>query len=165
MVVNYFLRYSKRFGDPYFNTREQTFTAHLSYLMSRWINIVDVYWIPPQHRHKNESVFDFTNRVKALISDTAGLKNLSWDGYLKNFRPNSEKQAKMRSTTRQEYQKELKGKLAMFSMTCVDESPLHVPAIPTRDYFPDWLSDDSRTTVQNEIMQKQCTSLDCEFKE
>jgi hypothetical protein len=122
--------------------------------MTRWINIVDVYWIPPQRRQKTESVVDLTNRVKALISDAAGLKNLSWDGYLKNYRPTSEKQAKMRSTTRHEYQKELKGKLAMFAST--DEN-VCLPTIPARDYFPDWLSDDSRTAVLNEIMQKQCS--------
>ena len=131
--------------------------------MSRWINVVDVYWIPPQRRRKEESVVDLTNRVKALISDTAGLKNLSWDGYLKNYRPNTEKQAKMRSTTRQEYQKELKGKVAMFASTDENGAQVYLPTIPTRDYFPDWLSDDSRTTVQNEIMQKQCSSMDCEL--
>lgn len=129
--------------------------------MSRWVNIVDVYWIPPQRRQKSETVVEFTNRAKALISEKAGLKNLSWDGYLKNYRPSSEKQAKMRSSTRQEYQKELKGKLHLFASTG-DGEESYVPPTPSRDYFPDWLSDESRTAVQNEIMQKQCSSMNCE---
>lgn len=157
------IKYSKRFGDPYFNTRVQTFTAHLFYLMTRWVNKVDVYWVPPVKRETNETSVDFTNRVKALISEKAGLKNLSWDGYLKNYRPNSEKQAKMRSKTRQDYQLELKSKLALWSNYQPSEQDEKSPSLPARDYFPDWLSEESRTDIQNEIMQRKCDSMNCEL--
>lgn len=155
IVTKSLFRYDKSRGDPYFNTREQTFTVHLMYLMTRWGSSVKVHWLKPQRRHRHESSSEFSNRVKALISEAAGLRNLSWDGYLKNYRPNSEKQAKMRSATREGYEKELSEKLC-----CIEESHCKLPgddvdgpAVPVRDYFPDWLSEESRTTIQNELLQ------------
>jgi hypothetical protein len=79
------IKYNKRLLDPYWNTREQSFTQHVLYLMTRWCMIADVWWLPPQRRAQGETSIDFAKRVKAMISEAAGLKNLSWDGYLKNF--------------------------------------------------------------------------------
>lgn len=159
MTFLIFFRYDKSFGDPYFNTREQSFMQHLLYLMTRWVNPVNVYWIPPQKLQLNESSVEFSDRVKALISETAGLKNLSWDGYLKNYRPNNEKQNKMRLETRQEYLKQLSTKLNSskdFSSTTCDEDE-EFPNLPEKDYLPEWLSEDNRTNLQNELLQ--CTNF------
>ena len=79
--------------------------------MTRWINPVTVHFINPMRKSREETSVQFSERVKAAISDAAGLKNLSWDGYLKNYRPTRAKQDKMRLETRQEYLKELSLKL------------------------------------------------------
>lgn len=158
-VTIYPSRYDKKYGDPYFNTREQTFTMHLFYLMTRWMSLAHVHWVRPQQRFADESVVDFANRVKALISEKAGLTNLSWDGYLKNYRPTTEKQAQMRSQTRQEYRRELQGKLARLRRAgddCRSQSP-DKTAGQFDDCLPGWLSDESRTTIQNELMRHDCT--------
>jgi len=160
LIFSYF-RYDKKFGDPYFNTREQSFMQHLLYLMTRWVNPVQVYWIPPMKKEEGESAVQFSDRVKAVISEIAGLKNLSWDGYLKNYRPTREKQDKMRLETRQEYLKELAGKLrhekGNFSDQSGDEED--TPILPEKDYLPDWLDEYERTTVQNELLQGTCESF------
>ncbi|ELA48145.1 hypothetical protein VCUG_00383 [Vavraia culicis subsp. floridensis] len=78
------IKYKRTLFDPYWNRRRHTFTEHLLYLMSRWCMDVDVYWMDPVTREKNESVFDFVNRVKKLISEKAGLVSLKWNGYMKN---------------------------------------------------------------------------------
>jgi hypothetical protein len=78
------IKYNKRLSDPYWNTREQTFTQHAIYLMSRWMMVVDVWWLPPVDRLPDETAIVFADRVKAAISTAAGLKNRSWNGYLKN---------------------------------------------------------------------------------
>lgn len=78
------IKYNKRLSDPYWNTREQSFTQHVLYLLSRWMMVVDVWWLPPQDRLPGESAIAFADRVKSLISTAAGLKNRSWNGYLKN---------------------------------------------------------------------------------
>ena len=134
---------------------------HLLYLMTRWVNPVNVYWIPPQKLGLNESSVEFSDRVKALISETAGLKNLSWDGYLKNYRPNNEKQNKMRLETRQEYLKQLSTKLngskEFSSNPCDEDEDEEFPNLPEKDYLPEWLSEDNRTNLQNELLQ--CTNF------
>jgi len=157
LIFTYF-RYDKKFGDPYFNTREQSFMQHLLYLMTRWVNPVQVYWIPPMKKEDGESAVQFSDRVKAVISEIAGLKNLSWDGYLKNYRPTREKQDKMRLETRQEYLKELAGKLRREKVNFSDQSgdEEDTPILPEKDYLPDWLDDYERTTVQNELLQGTC---------
>jgi 1-acyl-sn-glycerol-3-phosphate acyltransferase len=84
-VVPVAIKYNKRLFDPYWNTREQAFSQNILYLMTRWLFMVDVWWLPRQCRLPDESAIDFSNRVKALISEAAGLANLGWDGYMKNF--------------------------------------------------------------------------------
>lgn len=132
------------------------------------MNPVSVYYIPPVQKSPEESSVQFSERVKALISEAAGLKNLSWDGYLKNYRPSREKQDKMRLETRQVYLKELSTKIKdddSFSQdykegdnTTNPESEFIElsPNLPDRDYLPGWLSEDERTAVQNKILQEIC---------
>ena len=173
MVLSLF-RYDKKYGDPYFNTREQSFMQHLLYLMTRWINPVHVHWISPVKKHPDETAVQFSERVKALISETAGLKNLSWDGYLKNYRPTSEKQDKMRLETRQEYLNELSKKLRdseaarridyndgdgdddVDSDDEDEDDHFSSPKLPEKDYFPEWLNEDERTSIQNELLRGTC---------
>lgn len=133
---------------------------HLLYLMTRWVNPVQVYWIRPMRKEDEETAVQFSDRVKAVISETAGLKNLSWDGYLKNYRPTKEKQDKMRLETRQEYLKELDEKLRHEKGDYSDQSgDEDSPILPERDYLPDWLDEDERTIVQNELLQGTCESF------
>lgn len=149
-------RYDKTFGDPYFNTREQSFIQHLLYLMTRWINPVTVHYIQPMRKLPAENAVQFSERVKAKISETAGLKNLSWDGYLKNYRPTREKQDKMRLETRQEYLKELSTKLHTKETADSEtdsEKNCPSPNLPERDYLPEWLSEYERTIIQNKLLQ------------
>ena len=156
------IKYSKYYGDPYFNTREQTFTAHLVYLMTRWCMIADVYWIEGQQRGESESHVDFADRVKDMISARAKLKNLSWDGYLKNYRPSAEKQDKMRSKTKEEYERELRRKVDSLRQVSISagcsaipsgsSTPVQLNAAASYQ-LPGWLSDESRTNIQNAIIR------------
>lgn len=98
-------RYNKTWLDPYWNTREQSFTQHIAYLMTRWLVVVDVWWLEPQVRQTTpavESPVSFADRVKAQISRQADLKNLSWDGYLKNVVRSNDLQ-KLRQRTQSRY--------------------------------------------------------------
>ena len=51
--------------------------------MTRWALVADVWYLPPRAKRPEQSSVDFANEVKAEISEVAGLKNLSWDGYFK----------------------------------------------------------------------------------
>lgn len=97
------IKYNKKLLDPYWNTREQTFSQHVVYLMTRWMMMVDVYWLAPQKRLENESAIEFADRAKSMISQVAGLKNRSWNGYLKNV---------MRALDRERLQKSSQSKYA-----------------------------------------------------
>jgi len=58
---------------------------HILYLLTRWKVEVDVYWLPPVHKNSpRENPLEFSNRIKNIISKTVGLKNVQWNGYLKN---------------------------------------------------------------------------------
>lgn len=104
------IKYNKRLLDPYWNTREQTFSEHCLYIMTRWLMIVDVWWLPPVQRLPGESSIEMAERVKEMISKTAGLRNLSWDGYMKNF-IKSHDQEKLRKCRQAEYASKVKLKL------------------------------------------------------
>ncbi|KAI9026161.1 hypothetical protein DFJ74DRAFT_28971 [Hyaloraphidium curvatum] len=95
------IKYDKTRLDPYWHTREQTFVSHILYLMTRWGLDADVWYLPPTTRRANESVTDFAYRVKTDISNRAGLKNLSWDGYMKHGGPAREKREKLMETGQQ----------------------------------------------------------------
>lgn len=90
------IKYDKTRLDPYWHTREQTFISHILYLMTRWGLDADVWYLPPTMRRPNESVTEFAYRVKTDISNQAGLKNLSWDGYMKHGGPAGEKREKLK---------------------------------------------------------------------
>jgi glycerol-3-phosphate O-acyltransferase 3/4 len=105
-----FSRYNKKNVDPYWNTREASFLQHTWYLMTRFYLPVDIYWLPPQIQARDESSIDFANRVKTMISNEAGLHNLSWDGYLKNFLE-SRDQEKLQRISQESYANVLRSRL------------------------------------------------------
>lgn len=78
------VKYNKSLGDPYWNTRTQSFSKHFFYIMSRWRTDVTVWWMDPVEIGASETAEEFAFRVKSQISERAGLKNLLWNGYLKN---------------------------------------------------------------------------------
>lgn len=104
------IKYNKSLLDPYWNTRAQSFTQHTLYIMTRWCLVADVWWLEPQSIRPNESAIEFAYRVKALISETAGLQNLSWDGYLKNYMAPAEL-VKLRDDAQEHYRELLKKRL------------------------------------------------------
>lgn len=54
-------------------------------LMCSWAVVCDVWYLEPQRIQPGENGIAFSNRVKKLIADKAGLRNVSYDGYLKHF--------------------------------------------------------------------------------
>ena len=172
------IKYDKRLLDPYWNTREQTFTQHVFYLMTRWLMVADVWWLPPQRRHPDETAIQFAERVKALISNAAGLKNLSWDGYMKNCMRDAD-QEKMRKSSQEQYGSSLKRRLTPAPPTpngickSIDRADTDVSfkkrsnsligfeemcrsslegTRRSQFFFPDWLSEGSMINIQNELL-------------
>jgi glycerol-3-phosphate O-acyltransferase 3/4 len=82
------IKYNRLFADTFYNSRKQSFSRHLLTVLTSWAVVAEVWFLEPQTQQPGESVIDFTNRVKKLIAKKAGLKNVSWDGYLKYFQPN-----------------------------------------------------------------------------
>jgi glycerol-3-phosphate O-acyltransferase 3/4 len=78
------IKWGRSLLDPYWNRRKQTFIEHLLYLMTRWRLDADVYWMDPVWRKEGEGSFEFSHRVKELISNRAGLKSVLWNGYFKS---------------------------------------------------------------------------------
>ncbi|KAJ3106108.1 1-acylglycerol-3-phosphate O-acyltransferase 6 (lysophosphatidic acid acyltransferase, zeta) [Phlyctochytrium bullatum] len=102
-VVPVAIKYNKAWADAYWHSKTQTFTTHILYLMTRWALVADVWYLPPQKLRKGETSSDFANDVKAKISRQAKLKNLSWDGYFKNFAPAKDKQERLRENPQTRY--------------------------------------------------------------
>ncbi len=142
------IKYNKRLSDPYWNTREQSFLQHLLYLMTRWMLVADVWWLPPQARRPSEDGIAFAERVKALISEAAGLRNLSWNGYMKNCMRAQDRQRMLRSS-QERYAAALRVRAATPVSAAGDEA-----AAPTalRPYLPAWLSDSAITDLKNELL-------------
>ncbi|KAI8802446.1 hypothetical protein BJ742DRAFT_833103 [Cladochytrium replicatum] len=90
------IKYNKRWADAYWSTKTQTFVTHILYLMTRWALVADVWYLPPMKKLDGESSAQFADRVKAIISKQARLKNLSWDGYYKNYAPAKDKAERLR---------------------------------------------------------------------
>jgi glycerol-3-phosphate O-acyltransferase 3/4 len=88
-IVPIAMKYNKIFVDAFWNSRAQSFPMHLLTLMTSWAVVCDVWYLDIMERAQNETAIEFSNRVKAKISERAGLKNVNWDGYLKHFRPSS----------------------------------------------------------------------------
>ena len=79
-------RYNKIFVDAFWNSRAQSFPMHLLTLMCSWAVVCDVWYLAPQRKLEHETPIEFSERVKRMIAERAGLKNVAWDGYLKHFR-------------------------------------------------------------------------------
>jgi len=79
------IKYNKIFVDAFWNSKAQSFQSHLVTLMCSWAVVCDVYYLEPQRIGAGEGGIAFSNRVKKLIADKAGLRNVSYDGYLKHF--------------------------------------------------------------------------------
>ncbi|TPX57440.1 hypothetical protein PhCBS80983_g03830 [Powellomyces hirtus] len=97
------IKYNKRWADAYWHSKTQSFSKHLLYLMTRWALVADVWYLPPRSRKAGQSAVEFANEVKAEISAVASLKNLSWDGYFKNFAPAKEKQVRLQEHPQTRY--------------------------------------------------------------
>ncbi|KAI9091286.1 hypothetical protein DFS34DRAFT_635593 [Phlyctochytrium arcticum] len=97
------IKYNKRWADAYWHSKTQTFTKHLMYLMTRWAMVADVWYLPPRSRKSGQSPVEFANEIKAEISAVAQLKNLSWDGYFKNYAPAAEKQVRLQQHPQTRY--------------------------------------------------------------
>ena len=176
------IKYNKRLLDPYWNTREQTFTKHVLYLMTRWMLVADVWWLDPVTRNPQETSIEFANRVKKLISDIAGLRNQSWDGYMKNCMRRQD-QERMRTSSQKQYVSFLRQRMTPAPLTGGDtidhpESEQVAKAIPTvagkssaanldtilgsslpsdlipsrGPFIPRWLPDSSVVSIKNQLM-------------
>lgn len=80
------IKYNKIFVDAFWNSRAQSFAMHLITLMTSWAVVCDVWYLEPQTIQPGEDAITFSNRVKKMIAQRAGLKDVSWDGYLKHFK-------------------------------------------------------------------------------
>ena len=56
-------------------------------IMTSWAMVAEVHYLEPQTIRKGESDIEFSSRVKKMIADAAGLKNVQWNGYLKHYKP------------------------------------------------------------------------------
>ena len=183
-VVPAAIKYNKRLIDPYWNTREQTFSQHVLYLMTRWFMVVDVWWLPLQRLKEGETAIEFSNRVKEMISEAAGLMNLSWDGYMKNFMKTAFRDKLLLSTQRQ-YADNLKSDISPFlqeksallphiqeatapllhepigkykkqrSLSAVTVEELGRQSTSPLHMFPDWLSEHSLVEIKNSLMSRR----------
>ncbi|KAE8654359.1 lysM domain-containing GPI-anchored protein 2 [Hibiscus syriacus] len=81
------IKYNTNFVDAFWNSRKQSFTMHLLQLMTSWAVVCDVWYLEPQNLRPGETLIEFAERVRDIISVRAGLKKVPWDGYLKYSRP------------------------------------------------------------------------------
>uniref|UniRef100_A0A914V0F7 Phospholipid/glycerol acyltransferase domain-containing protein n=1 Tax=Plectus sambesii TaxID=2011161 RepID=A0A914V0F7_9BILA len=77
------MKYDSRFGDPFWNSSEQSWGEYILRMMTSWAIIVDVWYLPPMEKLPNEDAVMFANRVKQKIAKRGGLIDLEWDGQLK----------------------------------------------------------------------------------
>uniref|UniRef100_A0A0N5AXZ4 PlsC domain-containing protein n=1 Tax=Syphacia muris TaxID=451379 RepID=A0A0N5AXZ4_9BILA len=97
------MKYDPRFGDPFWNSSEQSYGQYLFQMMTSWAIICDVWYLPPMHRlvkilflegciqpfmllQENETSVEFAYRTKTAIARRGGLVELEWDGGLKRAR-------------------------------------------------------------------------------
>lgn len=138
------IKYNKRLGDPYWNTRKQTFTTHFLYLITRWRTEVTVWWMKEECIREGEDAVDFANRVKEGISKTANLKNLVWSGYLKNCIEESDIE-KLKKKGQEDYSQ-------IFKIKEGDRSALHWPSKDKE--IPIWLRNDNFIFAQNILLRE-----------
>ncbi|GMR61531.1 hypothetical protein PMAYCL1PPCAC_31726 [Pristionchus mayeri] len=77
------MKYDSRFGDPFWNSSEQSWGEYILRMMTSWAIICHVWYLPPMTRGEHEDAVDFANRVKKVIAARGGLVDLEWDGMLK----------------------------------------------------------------------------------
>ncbi|EGF78871.1 hypothetical protein BATDEDRAFT_20142 [Batrachochytrium dendrobatidis JAM81] len=102
-IVPVAIKYNKHWADAYWHSKTQSFTYHLLYLMTRWALVADVWYLEPRCLREGQTAVEFSNEVKAEISSVAKLKNLSWDGYFKNYAPPVEKRAQLKQNSQTRY--------------------------------------------------------------
>ena len=79
------IRYDRVFVDAFWNSKRQSFTAHLMRLMRSWAVVCDVWFLEPQAARPGETPQLFAERVQRMIAQRAGLTIAPWDGYLKYY--------------------------------------------------------------------------------
>jgi glycerol-3-phosphate O-acyltransferase 3/4 len=79
------IKYNKIFVDAFWNSRRQSFSAHLFKLMTSWAVVCDVYFLEPTSKKPGETSQEFAERVQKMIADRANLRIAPWDGYLKYY--------------------------------------------------------------------------------
>jgi glycerol-3-phosphate O-acyltransferase 3/4 len=79
------VKYNKAWSDPYWSSKDESFMGHIFRLMRSWCTVCDVRFLEATKMRDGENSIEFCNRVKADIAKRAGLKNLSFDGYLKYY--------------------------------------------------------------------------------
>lgn len=154
------IKYSKRFGDPYWMSSRQSFVQHVLYLMSRFALVADVYYLPPETIREYEDPSEFAQRVKQSISDKAGLTCLSWDGYMKNSF-SAEKRDRLKATQQHGFANSIRARLEPFQSRMSE--PFHLRKRrslknkPSREqlvglHFPDHLSTSQVVDIKNQLM-------------
>jgi len=81
------IKYNPSFIDAYWISRARTFPGHLMDIMTSWAMVAEVHYLEPQRIRSDETDIEFASRVKAMIAEAAGLKNVEWNGYLKHYKP------------------------------------------------------------------------------
>lgn len=84
-VIPVSIKYGEGNFDPYWNRREKSFLEVIWDYLTTVSFDVNVVYHEPIRKKKTETSSDFAMRCKKIISDSAELKNMKWDGYLKNF--------------------------------------------------------------------------------
>ncbi|KAI8820649.1 uncharacterized protein EV422DRAFT_557304 [Fimicolochytrium jonesii] len=159
------IKYNKRWADAYWHSKTQTFTKHLLYLMTRWALVADVHYLPPRSRKPGQSAVEFANEVKADISTVAKLKNLSWDGYFKNFAPAKDKQVRLQEHPQTRYgavllnrmrnrpaRDRLGGLRRSASVSLDSQEAQRIARDAMSSQQPEWETKDASTTARNEIL-------------
>ncbi|KAJ3240755.1 1-acylglycerol-3-phosphate O-acyltransferase 6 (lysophosphatidic acid acyltransferase, zeta) [Chytriomyces hyalinus] len=171
-IVPVAIKYDKQWADAYWHSKTQSFTYHILYLMTRWALVADVSYLPPQALQTGETSTDFANKVKANISKQAGLRNLSWDGYFKNFQPTLEKQERLKENPQSRYGALLSNRLRMglkayhrrddggmrrlrrSNSFCMGDMPIWHAYDRKSVEQPDWLASNETTEAKNEILMQ-----------
>lgn len=99
------IKYDPRFADPFWNSSIQGLSRHLLNILTSWALVCDVWYLPPKYQRADETVIEFTQRVKAEIARQGGLVDLDWDGQLKREKP----KVSFRQKQQEEYSKRIKG--------------------------------------------------------
>eukprot|EP00761_Pharyngomonas_kirbyi_P013032 gb/GECH01013059.1/.p1 GENE.gb/GECH01013059.1/~~gb/GECH01013059.1/.p1 ORF type:complete len:561 (+),score=129.31 gb/GECH01013059.1/:1-1683(+) len=81
------MKYNGSFSDAYWFSKKESFASYIIRLMKSWCVVCDVHFLEPTKKRKDESAIEFSNRIKNMIAERAGLVNVSWDGYLKYYQP------------------------------------------------------------------------------